>query len=104
MELITISLDPVEDEAKVLKFLEKQHAALSPRTAKSVKSEGRITNNYLYKGNPDHLAEAFDPDWTGALPHTLVIAPGGKLLWRHTGMVEGVELRSEIVKWLEARR
>jgi thiol-disulfide isomerase/thioredoxin len=104
VELITISLDLVDDQGKVLKFLEQQHAALSPRTARSLEAEGRTTNNYLYEGNPDHLAEAFDPDWTGALPHTLVIAPGGKLLWHHTGMVEGVELRRQIVKWLDAQR
>lgn len=104
VELITVSLDPVEDQAKVLKFLEKQHAALSPRTAKSVQEEGRTTNNYLFKGNPDDLAEAFDPDWSGAMPHTLLIAPGGELLWRHTGMVDPVELRGEIVKWLERER
>lgn len=104
VELITVSLDPLEAEAKVLEFLEKHHAALSPRTAKSVQAEDRTTNNYLFKGNPDDLAEAFDPDWTGGMPHTLVIAPGGKLLWRHNGMVEGVELRRQIVKWLEDRR
>lgn len=103
VELLTVSLDPVEDQAKVLRFLEKQHAALSPRTAKSVEAEGRTTNNYLYKGNPDDLAEAFDPDWAGAMPHTLVIAPGGEVLWRHTGIVEPAELRGQIVKWLDAR-
>jgi len=103
VELITISLDPIGDRAKVLKFLEKQHAALSPRTARSVKEEGRTTNNYLFTGNPDELAEAFDPNWTGAIPHTLVIAPGGERLWHHTGMVDPVELRQQIVKWLEKR-
>ncbi|MGB0744145.1 MAG: redoxin domain-containing protein, partial [Opitutales bacterium] len=102
-ELITISLDPVEDEAKVLKFLTRQHAALSPRTVKSVQAEGRTTNNYIYKGNPDHLAEAFDPDWSGAMPHTLVVAPGGKILWRHTGIIEPAELRTQIVKWLDSK-
>ncbi|PXA02955.1 redoxin [Coraliomargarita sinensis] len=104
VELITVSLDPLEDKGKALKFLEKQHAALSPRTAKSVQEEGRTTNNYLFDGNPDHLAEAFDPDWGGAMPHTLIIAPGGELLWRHSGMVEPVELRSQVVKWLERKR
>lgn len=103
VELITISLDPLEDKAKVLAFLEKQHAALSPRTAKSVEEEGRRSNNYLFKGNPDDLAEAFDPDWGGAMPHTLLIAHGGKILWNHTGIVDPVELRGQIVKWLESR-
>lgn len=104
VELITVSLDPVEDENKVLGFLTKQHAALSPRTAKSVQAEGRTTNNYLFKGNPDDLAEAFDPKWSGAMPHTLLIAPGGDLLWRHTGIVEPDELRRQIVNWLESSR
>jgi len=103
VELLTISLDPAEDEAKVLAFLKKNHAALSPRTAKSVEKEDRTTNNYLYKGNPDQLAEALDPEWGGALPHTLLIAPGGKLLWRHTGLIDPVELRRQIVKWLEEK-
>lgn len=69
-----------------------------------MQAEGRTTNNFLFKGNPDDLAEAFNSDWTGALPHTLVIAPKGELLWRHTGMVESVELRRQIVKWLDGQR
>lgn len=104
VELVTISLDPIEDEAKVLRFLRKQHAALSPRTARSVKEEGRSTNNYIYEGNPDDLAEALDSKWSGAMPHTVLIAPGGERLWRHTGMVDPVELRRQIVKWLETSR
>ncbi|MDX1680653.1 MAG: redoxin domain-containing protein [Akkermansiaceae bacterium] len=101
VELITVSLDPIEDRDKVLEFLTKQHCALSPRTAKSVKAEGRSTNNYIYKGNPDQLAEAFDPDWTGAMPLTLVIEPNGKIAWRHQGQFKPLELRRAIIKWLD---
>lgn len=101
VELITISLDPASGRAAVEKFLKEQHAALSPRTAKSVEAEGRTTNNYLYQGNPDQLADAMDPKWGGALPLTLIIAPGGKQLWRSNGEIDALELRRQIVKWLD---
>lgn len=101
-DMVTISLDPVSDEAKVLKFLEKHHAALSDRTKPSVEKEGRTTNNYVFAGeNPDLLAEAIDAEWTGAQPHTVLISPKGEILWRHNGQIEVVELRRQIVKALE---
>lgn len=101
-DMVTISLDPVSDEAKVLKFLEKHHAALSDRTKPSVEKEGRTTNNYVFAGeNPDLLAEAIDAEWTGAQPHTVLISPKGEILWRHSGQIEVVELRRQIVKALE---
>lgn len=102
VEVITISADPVKAKEKVLKFLTKEQAALSPRTAGSVKKEGRKSNNYIYTGqNLDKLAEAIDAKWNGALPHTVIIAPGGKIVWRHNGRFEAEELRRAIVKWLD---
>jgi len=102
VEVITISADPVKDRAKVEKFLTSQQAALSPRTAPSVKKEGRTSNNYIYTGeNLDHLAEAIDSKWNGALPHTVIIAPGGKIIWRHNGRFDAVELRRAIVGYLD---
>jgi len=101
VELITISLDPIDDKDKVLKFLTKEHCAMSPRAAKSVEAEGRTTNNYIYKGNPDQLIEAFDPKWSGAMPLTLLIEPGGKVVWRHQGQFEPLELRRALIKWLD---
>jgi thiol-disulfide isomerase/thioredoxin len=101
-DMVTISLDPVGDEAKVLKFLEKHHAALSDRTKPAVEKEGRATNNYVFAGeNPDLLAEAIDAEWTGAQPHTVLLSPKGEILWRHSGQIEVVELRRQIVKALE---
>ena len=101
-DFVTISLDPVSDEAKVQKFLGKQHAALSDRTKPSVEKDGRKTNNYLFSGeNPDKLAEAIDKEWSGAQPHSVLVSPKGEILWRHTGAVDPVELRRQIVKALE---
>jgi peroxiredoxin len=101
VELITISLDPPAARDKVQQFLKSRHAALSPRTAASVTKEGRASNNYLFEGNPDHLAEALDPAWGGALPLTLVVAPGGKIIWRTNDEVEPLALRRAIVSWLD---
>jgi peroxiredoxin len=101
-DFITISLDPPADEAKVQKFLQKQHAALSDKTKPSMEKEGRKSNNYIFTGdNADKLAEAIDSEWTGAQPHTVIISPKGEIVWRHNGQVEGVELRRQIVKALE---
>lgn len=101
-DFITISLDPVDDRAKVQKFLEKQHAALSDRTKAAVEKEGRETNNYVFAGdNPDLLAEAIDSEWTGAQPHSVLVSPKGEILWRHNGRIEAVELRRQIAAALE---
>ncbi len=103
VEIITISADPMDDRDSVLKFLTAQQAALSPRTAESVKKEGRTSNNYIYSGkNLDHLAEAIDAKWNGALPYTVIIAPGGKIIWQHSGRIDAVELRRAIVGHLDS--
>ncbi len=102
MEFISISVDDVSQRPAVLKFLESRHAALSDQTAPSLIEEGRSSNNFHWSGgNPDAMARAIDPEWTGALPHTVLIAPGGKILWRHTDEVDVVELRRQILKGLK---
>ena len=53
----------------------------------------------MYNGsNLDALAEALDTDWEGPIPHTLVVAPGGKVIFRHNGIVDGKELRAKILE------
>jgi thiol-disulfide isomerase/thioredoxin len=102
LEFISISLDPADQRAAVTKFLESRYAATPDSTAKSLKEAGLPANNYLWTGgNPDKMAQAIDPDWSGALPHTVLIAPGGKILWSHTGEVDIVEVRRQILKGFE---
>ncbi|MEY3896757.1 MAG: hypothetical protein RLZZ214_2277 [Verrucomicrobiota bacterium] len=102
VEFVSISLDPVDQRPAVLKFLESRHAALPDPVAKSMKEDGRGSNNYHWTGgNPDAMAQAIDPEWSGALPHTLLVAPGGAILWRHTGEIDIVEVRRQILKGLQ---
>ena len=102
VEFVSVSLDPVDQRPAVVKFLESRHAASPDEIAASVKAEGRASNNYCWNGgNPDKLAQAIDPEWTGALPHTVLVGPVGKILWRHSGEVDVIELRREILKGLQ---
>ncbi|BCX49301.1 alkylhydroperoxide reductase [Haloferula helveola] len=98
-DMVTISLDPEAAAKKAEGFLKKQHAAVSPRSMDGLKKEGRTTINYRFSGeNPDLLAEAIDPEWSGAQPHSVILSPKGEIVWRHTGRVEPVELRRQVLK------
>lgn len=85
-EMVTISMDDPANKDKVTAFLNKHHASFK---------------NYLYNHDSrDALAEALDTQWRGAIPHTLVIAPGGEVLYRHTGQFDPLTLKRAIVKHL----
>lgn len=102
VDFISISMDPVEQKAKAKKFLESRHAALSGRTKPSMEKEGRTSNNYIWsESNPDKLAEAIYPKWTGALPFTVIISPEGEILWTHSEQIDVVELRTQILKGIK---
>jgi peroxiredoxin len=100
-EFISISMDDPKLEPQVKKFLEKQHAATPGRVARTLAAEGRTTNNYLYtEPSTDALIKALDPEWPGPLPHTVLIAPGGKIVYRHNGSVDMDELRAKVIEVL----
>lgn len=82
-ELVTVAAHFPDESEKVHAFLQKHHAS---------------TKN-VYFGIPDKykLIEALDPEWNGALPHTMLIAPGGEVIYRQTGEIDFLELRRRIV-------
>lgn len=82
-EMITIAAQFPDEKEKVQKFLEKHHAS---------------SKNY-YFGDTDKykMFEALDPEWKGGLPHTLLIAPGGEVIYRVTEEIDFLELRRKIV-------
>lgn len=97
-EIITISIDDPRRAKQVSSFLQKQHAAVPPLDLASVRGEGRQTNNYLYAGGgTDALVQALDPHWPGPLPYTIVVAPGGEIVYRCSGAVDVEALQSQIV-------
>lgn len=98
-EFISISNDDPADIAKAKAFLEKKGAGLSDRQKKAVMADGRKTNSYLYNG-PDLevMMKALDPQWPGGIPHSVLVAPDGKIIWRHNGEVNGEELRAKVLE------
>jgi thiol-disulfide isomerase/thioredoxin len=82
-ELITISMDDAEKEAEALDMLKEKHVAAA---------------NYLFGADDkDALVAALDPEWQGPVPHTVLIAPGGKVIYRKTGAFDPLELKRAIV-------
>ncbi len=96
-DMITISLDPPGKMDDGGTMLRRFHAAMPRLTEASVREEGRTTNNYLFNGKVDALAEALDSEWPGATPHTILIAPGGEVVYRKSGEIDADELRRTIV-------
>jgi peroxiredoxin len=82
-ELVTISLDGPPKQDAALAVLKEKHVS---------------GTNYLFTGDDkDKFADALDKDWPGPLPHTILIAPGGKVVYRHTGAMDPQEIRKAIV-------
>ena len=97
-EFVSLSMDDPKLEPQVRKFLEKQHAVPPGRLKRLLKAEGRDATNYLYtEASTDALVQALDPAWPGPLPHTVLIAPGGKIIYRQDGPVDPADLLAKIV-------
>ncbi|MES2692102.1 MAG: redoxin domain-containing protein [Verrucomicrobiota bacterium] len=97
-ELITISVDDPNHLSRAKAFLEKQGAGLAPKLKASLAKEGRRTNSYLFTGaSMATVMQALDSEWKGGIPHTVLVAPDGKVLWRHSGVVSEGALRREIL-------
>lgn len=99
-DMITVSTDSLGAMEKAATLLRRFSAAMPRLTEASVKEEGRTTNNYLFDGSTDELAEALDPEWQGTLPHTVILAPGGEIVYRVSGEIDPDEVKRVIVEKL----
>jgi thiol-disulfide isomerase/thioredoxin len=83
-EFVSISTDGIKKKEKVLEFLKDKNAA---------------TKNYLYSAeNKYPFIEAVDKNWSGALPYTMLIAPGGEIVYSTQGVVDLMKLKKEIMQ------
>ena len=85
-QLVTISLDEPDKKDDALKVLKENHLA--------------ATNYILNTKDRDAFAEALDKQWPGPIPYTLLIAPGGKVIYRKTGAIEPLDVKRAIVEFL----
>jgi thiol-disulfide isomerase/thioredoxin len=98
-ELVTISTDLPADKARAEAFLKRHRAGLPGHLKAGLAKEGRTTNSYLFDGaSLDDLVEALDPEWQGPQPHTILVAPGGKIAFRNTGKLTEKELLDKVLE------
>jgi len=85
-EMVSISVDGAAKRANVLSFLKDKQASFK---------------NYLYDGSDIYaFIETVDKDWPGAIPYTLLIKPGGEVIYRHLGLIDPLEVKQAIVEYL----
>lgn len=89
-EMVLVSLNRPDEEKQVLEFLKKQQAS----------------NKNLIFGSSDRtpLINAFDPQWQGEVPLTMLINPEGKIVFRESGSIDPLAVRRAIVKALNERK
>ena len=82
-DLATVSINYPDEEKGVRRFLESQHAS---------------SRNYLSGSlDPYELMKAFDPDWDGSLPYSMLIAPDGRVLYKNNGRLDILKTRRLIL-------
>ncbi|MEI8374139.1 MAG: redoxin domain-containing protein [Planctomycetota bacterium] len=85
-ELVTISADAPEEKEHVLEVLKRKQVA---------------ADNFLFNGSDKYkLMDAVDEKSSGPVPHTILIAPGGKVLYRKSGPCEPLAIKRAIVDYL----
>jgi len=89
-ELVTVSLNRPEEQAEVLKFLQQKQAS--------------CRNLIFASADREKLINAFDPNWQGPVPFTVLIAPDGHLLYQETGSIDALALKRAIVKALNEQK
>jgi len=81
-ELVSITTDDSAHRALALRFLQNRQSS-SP--------------NYVFAGdNTYQLIDAIDSAWQGALPYSMLVEPGGKIVYRHQGIIDPEEMKKII--------
>jgi len=82
-EFVSICLDDLEKKDKALKFLKEKQAS---------------NKNYIFNiDNKYAFIEAIDPKWPGALPYTMIVEPGGKIVYAQQNIIDPAKIKKLIV-------
>jgi peroxiredoxin len=83
-EFVSVSANYPDEKAEVVKFLEKNQAS---------------NRNLLLAGkDKSEQIEAFDKEWRGGLPYTVLLSPKGDVLWKTEEAIDPLELKRQILK------
>ena len=83
-EFISICMDGTGEREKILRFLETQQASNK--------------NVLVSMDEKSELIKTLNSKWRGALPYTLLIEPGGKIVFTEEGTVNPAVLKKTIVE------
>ena len=82
-EFISVNMDEPSGKDSVLTFLEAEQAS---------------NTNYIFNANEiDKFIKTADPSWPGGLPYTILIEPGGKIVYSKQGQIDPAVLKTTIV-------
>ena len=85
-EMVTISGDVPGKKDDVIKFLKDKQVSCA---------------NYLFNSDDKtELGEALDKDWEGGIPYTVIIKPGGEIIYRQPAVIDPLEVKKVIVGYL----
>ena len=89
-EFVTVSINQPDEEGRVLEFLTKEHAS---------------NRNLIFASSErDSLMNAFDQQWEGAVPYTVLLDPEGKVIYREVGSVDILAVKRAIQKGMNERK
>lgn len=82
-DMVTVSTNMPDEAEGVMKALQKQHAS---------------TKNLIFASTDTYAMQAaFDARWDAGVPFTMLLAPGGKVLYQKLGELDILELRRVIL-------
>jgi thiol-disulfide isomerase/thioredoxin len=82
-DFVTVATNPPAEAPSVMEFLRQQHAS-SP-------------NKQFASADAASLQSAWGAQWKSGAPFTMVLAPGGKVLYQKEGKLDILELRRVIL-------
>jgi thiol-disulfide isomerase/thioredoxin len=85
-EMVTISGDVPSKKDDVIRFLKGKQVSCA---------------NYQFNSeDKTELGEALGKDWEGGIPYTVIIKPGGEIIYRQVGAIDPLEVKKVIVGYL----
>ncbi len=82
-EFVSICLDDITKKDKALKFLKEKEAS---------------NKNYIFDIDDKYaFIDAVDPKWQGALPYTMIVEPGGKIVYAGENIIDPAKIKKLIV-------
>ena len=69
------------------------------KVSKFLKGKQAYNKNYLFSIDDKYkLIEAVDPKLQGALPYTILVEPGGKIVYAKQGQINVADMKKNIVE------